>query len=212
MKMSEPFNNPMRNLFFASFCILLTSCTKLYFKSETVDIINQVEVPLLSPESFKKSVIITQAAEIRYQSEVKQLLFQIEINPRNIIVVGLTPGGTRLFTMTYDGKAFTSEGVSAVVEKINPRYLLADIQFSLWDLALLKNAYGKAKCFNSGTCRLSENESGATRRLAFRGNLALEVNYTGSPDIKSKMNLEHKQRKYQLIIENLSTEIIESKQ
>ena len=95
---------------------------------------------LQSPASFGKHYTATQLATINYQDQKHELLFQLEIDPQRLVLVGLTPSGTRLFTIINDHKGIQSEGFKAVVEKVKPEYLLADIQIALWPESRIRNA------------------------------------------------------------------------
>ena len=57
---------------------------------------------------------------------------QVEITNVQVNIVGLTPMGTRLFTIQWDGKEFQFSSLSEDRLPFEPKRILADIQMVLW--------------------------------------------------------------------------------
>ncbi|WP_444998345.1 DUF3261 domain-containing protein [Aliikangiella sp. IMCC44359] len=193
---------------FSIILFLFTGCAHLQYSDKLIELDNGVQFQLLSPKSFGHNIVATQAAEVSFNNETHELIFQSEITDEKFVVVGLLPAGTRLFTVVYDGDTIEVDGVSQVIKKINPRYLLADIQFALWPVEQVKNSlYNNANCFKSDECRLVNSDSSFLRTL-YRGSKKLiEVKYGGVPHYQNHLAFYHYTRGYQLMITPLDIEI-----
>ena len=189
--------------------LFVCGCAHKTLETNSVDIAKGVSLPLLNPATFGESVSLLQSAEIEFANEKHQLLFQVEITTERIIVVGLTPTGTRVFTASFDGTKFESDGVSQLVDAIDPRYLIADLQFSIWPQHILEQHFHRnLKCFKKNECRIDFNRHQKTRSLYFNDDLYVVVKYQSSNDYQSKLEFRHLLRGYQLLITPLSMEKI----
>ncbi|NVK22240.1 MAG: DUF3261 domain-containing protein [Kangiellaceae bacterium] len=176
-------------------CLLLfiASCsTRQVQQHSTIDLANGVSFELQSPSSFGKNFITTQLATIEYQEQKHELLFQLEIDQQRIILVGLTPSGTRLFTIISDGNTVQADGFKAVVEQIKPEYLLADMQIALWPQQIIQAAV------QAESVSIKHNTD--SRILMVSKKPLIEINYS---DI---LVYKHLERGYQISIQTLSSE------
>ena len=60
------------------------------------------------------------------------LLAYIENGPQRLTLVGLTPLGQTVLTLTWDGKHIAADGPPGAWPLINPAVLVAVLQFALW--------------------------------------------------------------------------------
>lgn len=198
-----------RIVFVTLMIVMLCSCTHRKFQATTIDVSEGVSLPLLKPSSFGQSVSLVQSADIKFEQQHHQLLLQVEITSQRIIVVGLSPNGTRLFTTEYDGLNLKSEGFSQLVEKIDPRYLIADIQFSIWPLKVLEMVYtNQSTCFINRECQILQDEQLKIRSLQLSNESVVEVKYQSAINYQSELEFANLSRGYNLLITPLSMENI----
>ncbi|TQV87854.1 DUF3261 domain-containing protein [Aliikangiella coralliicola] len=185
----------------------LCSCVSRKLADKSIDISAGVPFSLLTPASLGKQLALTQAAEISFDNNQHELLFQAEITSKKMVVVGLLASGTRLFTIEFDGEKITSEGISKVIEKIKPGYLIADIQLSLWpDKILREHLKQHSDCFKSGQCELLNSNEGNRRRFMKDGEEIISISYRGTPSYKHQLEFKHHLRGYGLKISPLAIE------
>ena len=198
-----------RIVFVTLMIVMLCSCAHRKFQATTIDVSEGVSLPLLKPSSFGQSVSLVQSADIKFEQQHHQLLLQVEITSQRIIVVGLSPNGTRLFTTEYDGLNLKSEGFSQLVEKIDPRYLIADIQFSIWPLKVLEMVYtNQSTCFINRECQILQDEQLKIRSLQLSNESVVEVKYQSAINYQSELEFANLSRGYNLLITPLSMENI----
>ncbi|WP_196139445.1 DUF3261 domain-containing protein [Aliikangiella sp. G2MR2-5] len=203
--------------------LLFLSCASQLSTQRRVEIAKGINFPLLAPHSFGDSVALTQLAKVNYEKDSgEQLLFRIEISPEKMTVAGLTLSGTRLFAIEYDGSKIISEGLAAILDKIKPQYLLADIQISLWPSKVLLKHFDEQICVSKENCLFSVDSKSGARELYQNNKHLFTVNYLADTrdaqkiepmekmEVSKKLEVIHYQRKYRLMIKNLEKESIES--
>jgi hypothetical protein len=163
-----------------------------------VTIANGVHFDLLSTIPYDTNLRLTQSASATYKDKSHDLIFQTEILQNKLVMVGLTPTGTRLFTIQMDQKTVSAEGVSAMVDKIKPEYLLADLQISLWPLEQIRSNLSNATITQS---------SPFERVVTNNKDLIISIKYSRANEhFKGTIDFNHHQRQYQIIIEPLQIE------
>lgn len=162
---------------------------------------------LLAPANLGEQVILTQVVTLSYGAESQQLLFFSEVNAEAVNIAGLLPDGTRLFSISYDGASLLSEGNSEVLTRLDPPYLLADMQMALWPLAAVRSSLDTANaCFAAGTCQLLETADQRQRTLSRNGNVIIDIRYQDLPAYRATLAYEHRARGYSLQIETVDVE------
>ncbi len=166
---------------------------------------------LLPPASFGKNVSLSQTAEIAFNGEQHELVFQTEISAEKLVVVGLRPDGMRLFTIVYDGKSISTDGVGKAIDNIKPLYLLADMQLSLWPVEVLrKELENNSDCFRSGVCSLLSGSNPGlfpfSRQLLNDDKVVISIQYKGQPGYSHGLNYHHLLRNYKLVISPFAVE------
>lgn len=177
---------------------ILFGCT-VTMGPDNIPIANELTFDLLHPETYGKSIALTQLAEIKYGDESLELLFVTEITPRSLTVVGLVPSGTRLFSVAYNGSSIANDGFDPVLRRIRPDFLLMDLQLSLWPLVQIKEQFRQhSGCTQDTRCTFTESADGRNRTLVQQGNELLSISYLGVPHASNNFNLKNLARGYEL--------------
>ncbi len=183
------------------------ACTTNKIDQKKQALANDIEIPLLEPESFGEKMSLTQSLEFEYNGNMKELLIQSEFTDERILVVGLTTNGTRLFSISYDGTNLNSEGYTDENKNLQSRYMLMDMQLSLWPFEVVNKHLNKTvSCFKNNQCQFFESENKLERTLKQNGKTMLIINYQSKPPYKGKIELINQHRDYQLIIIPLAME------
>lgn len=161
---------------------------------------------LLEPSSYGKPLSLTQVAEITANQEQHELIFVLQIQANEMTVIGLLPNGVRIFSIYYDGHQIRSEGFSGLLEKLDPKYLIADIQISLWPLKTLKQQWlSRQVCYLRQQCLISESTlaiDGSRLRTIMIGDKKLvSVQFSPTAIKPETIVLSHLERGYQITLE-----------
>lgn len=116
--------------------LYLTGCTAVAPVS-TIKIANGVDMQLLLPI---QAVSETQKVSARYRQEQHTLIMQVQASPQQVVMAGLTPTGTRLFSLSFDGKTVESWQSPLFSAPFDGSYVLADFELATLDLAALRGA------------------------------------------------------------------------
>ena len=177
--------------------------------SEVISLANDVDFKLMQPKTYGSNLGFTQIAEIFSNGSVHELIFQTQIKNNTITVVGLLPNGTRIFLIEYNGTTIKSEGYSDVLEGIKPKYLLADLQLTLWPYkALMTQGFSNPICSKIIGCSFieKENEKGVyLRTLKVANKDVIEIRYGNTKEIFARLDFHHLKRKYQIKLELIDT-------
>lgn len=189
----------LRSLFITLAAVILGACAHTPRLTEAMPPLSP-----LSPDSFGGSVNLVQSARIQIGGGTTELLMVAEIDDRRIVITGLLPNGTRIFTLEYDGENLSSEGGFDPGAVIQADYMLADFQLALWPLALLQEHYAAhGECFASGACRLVETNSGLRREITVDGHPEATVTYSALPRTSGTLVIDHRSRGYTIEITTL---------
>lgn len=158
---------------------------------ESVSVASGVELVLQLP---RQEISRTQTVVASYKGQQHLLLIQTEASPTRLVMAGLTPTGSRLFSVEFDGQTVQSWRSPLFNAPFDGRYLIADFELAQFPLEQLRPAL-------SGPVQLRElQQDGVLRReLAdLAGQSLIRIDYRGS-----SMNYCHLQRDYCLQIETL---------
>ena len=86
----------------------------------------------LQPPASGPAFSVVQQVVIVEGEQQETLLAFIENNPRRLALVGLTPLGQTVLTVTWDGKHIVASGPPGTGARIKPAVLVAVLQFGLW--------------------------------------------------------------------------------
>lgn len=87
---------------------------------------------LLPPASFGRSLALEQTVEARRGEERTSIDCVLEIEPRELRLVGLTPFATVAFVVTLDAAGLHVENRVGGQLPADPRRILTDLQLALW--------------------------------------------------------------------------------
>ena len=166
-----------------------------------VNIARNLKFSLLPPESFGQSLSVLQSLEVQYKGETHQLLAQLEITPKKMTFVGLSPMGNRLFTVLWTGQNFSDENLLKNIKDewpfpFEPKRILADVQLALWPNIPTQNGI-----------KIRETALPNMSREILRSDLKeypiMRITYETRPFWQGLIVIEHLERNYQLSIETL---------
>ena len=176
--------------------------------SNTIAIADGITLQLTLPE---KNFTATQKITARYrnpeataksaQENQHTLLMQVQATPHKIVMAGLAPSGTRLFSVQFDGNTtevwksplFSLQQISS--NTFDARYALADFELTSFPIPELQAAL-------SGNAQLSEDIDAQGVRVrelrSSNGVVVIRAEYR-----QTETQYCHRERHYCLLIENL---------
>jgi hypothetical protein len=116
--------------------LYFTGCTAVT-PTSTVKIANGVDMRLLLPT---QTISETQKVTAHYRQDQHTLIMQVQASPQQVVMAGLTPTGTRLFSLSFDGKTVESWQSPLFSAPFDGSYVLADFELATLDLAALRSA------------------------------------------------------------------------
>lgn len=190
----------MRILALAISVFILSGCLSSYHsKHNSVFIAEGMSFELIPSVPFDNGLVLTQSATITYENESHDLIFQTEILKDRLTMVGLTPTGTRIFTIRMQQGFVDAKGFSSLVENIKPEYILADLQLSLWPLEELRGAIQR------GTVSQPDKH---LRNVDHQGMTVITIVYSDPVAYQGTIEFTHKERGYHLVLSPLSVEFM----
>jgi len=203
------------------FSLLITGCastTKMPDDSHRVSdgrvaVANGVEFALLPVAQVLRTVVITQRIDASYHGATPNngataknagsdhsFIVQIEAGADDMQMVGLTPLGVQIFALSQRGAELAVDVPPYVSLPFDPRYMLADMQLSHADVALINSRLTGAQ--------LHATKDGRTRELvAADGRQLMRIDYRGDFCADgSEIHLVHVERNYEIRITTLSCE------
>ncbi|MHC4393295.1 MAG: DUF3261 domain-containing protein [Planctomycetota bacterium] len=161
-----------------------------------VEVAIGARLQLLHPRTFGSAVALEQLVEARHGEDLHTLHAMVEIDAERFVMVGLTPFGSRAFTLTFDGVTFTVENLTPRDVPFDPAFMLADIQMTLWPSPPLV----------PGLVWREEPGPGGGVRTLLRGDTeVVKIHYATYP-YERPMTLEHLERGYSLKIATVHAE------
>jgi hypothetical protein len=193
----------------AVWMLLLSACQHAPepLPSNMIAIADGITLQLTLPE---KNFTATQKITARYRNPQRDssstqetqntLLMQVQASPQNIVLAGLAPSGTRLFSLQFDGNTtevwksplFSLQQISA--NTFDARYALADFELTSFPQAQLQSALSRQT-------QLIDNTQNGIRTRELRrsnGDTVIHIEYRAT-----QTQYCHRERHYCLLIENL---------
>jgi hypothetical protein len=181
----------MKKISTLMFIVILASCTTIQ-PAKKVSIANGIDMQLLLPT---KNISVTQKITARYKKDTHLLIMQVQASPQKIVMAGLAPTGTRLFSLSFDGKTVENWKSPLFTAPFDGSYVLADFELATLDVAALRSALPT-------NVLLTETVQSPTTRersvLNAQGNVAIRIEYLGE-----QTRYCHLERDYCLQIETL---------
>lgn len=193
-------------LFFTGL-ILLSGCLSTRSSiglQNVVSLAPELDFVLFHPQTFQQSITMTQLAEIKTSESTHEIMFVLEIEPTHMTIVGLLPSGTRIFSINYDGTKIVSEGYNQLLEKLNPKYLLADVQLSLWPAEkLIQSWFVKQACAIKKICQFNVADATGERTISMAGKPLITINYGVGQQIERDVRFDNYLRDYQIALQSV---------
>ncbi|MDH3602527.1 MAG: DUF3261 domain-containing protein [Candidatus Tectomicrobia bacterium] len=171
--------------------ILLSSCAWLQRPAKPPTS-SPTYYPLQSPGSYGATFTAQNLLQGEYAGRRMQFRTYVEIDPDQIVVLGLTPWQTRAFVLRYDGQKLDFENFTHREMPFPPALILSDLQQVLWP-ALPSTAQW----------RVEDDVHPRERRVYFRNQLITRIQYAGQSAAQSDVTLRNLPYGYQLNIRTL---------
>ena len=181
---------------------IMAACTQdVVPPVKQVNIARNLKFSLLPPESFGQSLSVLQSLEVQYKGKTYQLLAKLEITPKKMTFVDLSPMGNRLFTVLWTGQNFSDEHLMKNIKDVwpfpfEPKRILADVQLALWPNIPTQNGIKIRET-------ALPNMSREILRSDFKEYPIMRITYETRPFWQGAIFIEHLERNYQLSIETL---------
>ena len=175
---------------------LLSACsaiqqTPTMQPAQYVQIASGITLQLLLPA---QSVSITQKITATYKANTHVLIMQVQATPQQVIMAGLTPTGTRLFSLIFDGNNIESWKSPLFQAPFDGAYVLADYELAALPVSALRKALPKE-------VTLEETESDGIKKRLLKnteGETVITMEYE-----QNQLQYCHLERDYCLLIETL---------
>lgn len=173
------------------FIIFIAGCVTVE-PVKKVSIANGIDMQLLLPT---QTISVTQKITARYKKNEHLLIMQVQGSPEKIVMAGLTPTGTRLFSLSFDGRTVENWKSPLFTAPFDGSYVLADFELATLGVAVLRNAL-------PSNVLLTETVQSPTTRersvLDAAGKIVIRIEYHGA-----QTRYCHLERDYCLQIEAL---------
>lgn len=191
----------LRVFLYMIFALNLSACVSISNKNleKTVSISNETFI-YLNFYSWPSNLILTQRMFVERQNETHELLIQTEITDNKLVMVGLTPNGLDLFSITwrkhgqieYKKRSFIPDG-------LQPEFILADFLISHLPDNILESQMinGKLNVSTKKTIQLREI-------LNLNNKKIISATIDLGKIWPNKITFLHHVRQYKLILETLS--------
>jgi len=169
-----------------------------------VELGENVTFRLLAPNTYGKNISFTQVAEIDNGGRTREFLFRVQIIDNALTVAGLLPSGTRIFLISFDGVNIGAEGLGNVIEQLQPKYLIADLQLTMWPYeTLLNDGFVPPGCSEKTTCLFSKELKTNSRNLTVSDKKIISISYSPSTDGGNNIFYENFLRKYTIKLKTI---------
>lgn len=153
----------------------------------------------LPPQSLGDSRSATQRLRVAHGDDEFSLDCAVDVTPERIMVVGLLPAGSRLFSVRYDGVRVEAQTDARLPEALRPELLFNDLQLAFWPRRALEQAFADSRW------SVTEPDS-RTRRLRHDRRLVAEVHYADLDPWNGRLWLVNLMHGYSLAIDSRALE------
>lgn len=173
------------------FIVFLAGCATVQ-PVKKVSIASGIDMQLLLPS---KNISLTQKITARYKQDEHLLIMQVQASPQKIVMAGLAPTGTRLFSLSFDGQTVENWKSPLFTAPFDGSYVLADFELATLDIATLRSALPT----NIQLTEVIKNPAARERSvLNTQGKTVIHIEYQGA-----QTRYCHLERDYCLQIEAL---------
>ena len=171
--------------------LLLAACATPPVQPESATI---EYLPLLKPATLGTEHSAQQILRAAFADHEATLRSVVIAHADHLKMIMLTATGQRALSLDWDGMDWKVEKAPMVPDQLDPHALVADVEFALWPLAALEDAYRAAGW------ELSE-PGGGVRRVRRDGKLFAEVHYADADPWRGRFWLVNFRYGYSLQIE-----------
>ena len=147
--------------------------------------------PLLAPSILQQQMQLNQTLVSQLDDNSYQMLVMIKVTDENLLMLGLSPEGQRLFTLNYDGKALQQQNLPGIEDKLDAERMLRMFQLAYWPLNALQFAYGSD---------YQIIEQANQRRLMHNDRKIITIDYSHKVRWQESVTITHHQQPLQLKI------------
>ncbi len=190
----------MRAIAIAAACALALkceSCASPGLSTANVAIARDVEFDLQPPAGLGASIALEQLVDARYGERSFSFHCLLEVDSAQIVLVALTPFGTRAFTLTLRDQKLELEADSLRDLPAEPARILADLQIALWEKISIRGLDVVERADASGA---------HVRELARNGQPVIRVTYADAVRWKDHLRYEHLEQGYVLDVRTVRAE------
>lgn len=175
-------------------CLLLAGCASFStVDARQVAIGNSTVLQLLAPTEELSERVLTQLVTFRYGTHQDSLLITIEFVDKDLTAVAITPHGIPVFELTYTQAGLLNVEKYIELEAVDPRFIVADLQLSLWPLSMLNAA------IDNGEVHENIAANGEKKRwVSLQDEVILDIDYQSD-----SLVFTHHQRGYQITVKNI---------
>jgi len=173
------------------FILLLAGCATVE-PVKKVSIATGVDMQLLLPT---ENISLTQKITARYKNDEHLLIMQVQASPQKIVMAGLAPTGTRLFSLSFDGKTVENWKSPLFIAPFDGSYVLADFELATLNIAALRGALPTNVLLTEITHSPTAHERNVSNA---QGKIVIRIEYLGA-----QTRYCHLERDYCLQIEAL---------
>lgn len=149
----------------------------------------------LQPNSLGRSLSLSQLVTGEYDNQTYKMRYEVEITPKRLAIVGLSPLGLTLFSLIQDRGQTTIKTFTNKRAVFDPRYTLFDLYLTHWPAEALQAALAPLRM------RIDESSDGSIRRVrAASGDLIAEIVYPAKYAKKGEIVIQHFDIPYRLRI------------
>ncbi|MEO6709339.1 MAG: DUF3261 domain-containing protein [Planctomycetota bacterium] len=112
--------------------LVLAGCQAPKLDVTRIPIAKGATFDLLPPSGLGLSVSLEQIVHARFGDRKFSFHCLLEVDPQEVVLVGMTPMNTRAFTVTLRGKELSVELAPGTQLPVEPARILADLQLALW--------------------------------------------------------------------------------
>jgi hypothetical protein len=195
-------------------CATLLALAALGTACTTRAVAHKTSIALVPADRMEGELVLRQKLRFRYAERAGSLDAVVQVHCRKLAIVGLSPMGTRVFSITQQGDVIAVESLANAVWPFPPEQILQAVHRSfLLPMARPPRLDG-AHAVTVGAIELVEVwEGGALIERRFPdgpdGRASVTVRYAGErhpPEIASRVALHDEALGYHLEIETISVE------
>ncbi|WP_428096552.1 DUF3261 domain-containing protein [Candidatus Rariloculus sp.] len=137
----------------------------------------------------------TQLITATYDDRDYTMQAQLEWRPGSMALAGLSPWGTVVFSIAYDGSEMEIRGNGALLQGLRGEYVLADILLTFWERPrLIGRLRGEG---------LAVSDVPGKRTITRNGSPLIVIDYENEIPWNGRVRFEHRERGYVLQIQTV---------